>query len=285
MVIQTGTWMPAPVAAERSIVAIGDVHGRDDLLAFLLTYLSEKVLPRLRDPLLVFLGDFLGKGPKGIAALTRAHSFRCQGVETVLLPGNHEQAALSAYALEDLAARDFIWHGWSRSIGRTILAEIGLAQDTRADIGAAALACVLNGVMVDLIGKPVARQVGSWILVHGAATEGCLEKIFVPELPPVDPENHPLWAKAWHRALVSPLPSGVAVLHGHVPCLQVEILPWRVNIDTKAWSTGILTAVEIEGSRMRFHQAIGPTYGPEKNKIAYNREVSGCEKQDDVKTQ
>ena len=256
--IRTGPWRDAPVPAERPIVAVGDVHGRDDLFAPLLAHLAVAVLPRLRDPLLVFLGDLIGKGSAGVSALVRAHAFRAPGTETLLLPGNHEQVALAAFAHDDPAARTAAWHLWACGAGRPLLAEIGLAPDTRADVGAAALARVLGPAMARMIGRPVARRVGAWILVHGAATPGCLDQSFEPDLPPPNPEAHPLWAKAWHRALASPLSPGIAVLHGHVPCAETEILPWRVNIDTKAWRTGVLTAAEIDGPRICLHQALGP---------------------------
>ena len=260
--VRTGAWRDAPVAADRPLVAIGDVHGRDDLLAALLAHLTNEVLPRLRDPLVAFLGDFLGKGPAGVAALSRAAAFRPAGAETLLLPGNHEQVALAAFAHDDPASRTAAWYLWARGAGLPVLAEIGLGQETRADIGAAALARALGPALSSLMGRPVARREGGWILVHGAALPGCLKQIFEPGLPPPDPEQDPLWAKAWHKASLSPLPPGVATVHGHVPCSAVEILPWRINIDTKAWRAGVLTAVEIDGGRMRLHQAVGPALAP-----------------------
>lgn len=262
--VRTGPWRDAPVPAERPIVAVGDVHGRDDLLAALLGHLADAVLPRLRDPLLVFLGDLLGKGPAGAAALARARAFGAPGAETLLLPGNHEQAALAAFAHDDPAARAAAWHLWAQGAGRPVLAEIGLAPDARADVGAAALARALGPALAGMMGRPVARRAGAWILVHGAATPGCLDLPFEPGLPPRDPEAHPLWAKAWHLAPASPLPAGVAALHGHVPCAEAEILPWRVNIDTKAWRAGVLTSAEIDGPRMRLHQAVGPALAPKE---------------------
>lgn len=256
--VRTGAWRDAPVASDRPLIAVGDVHGRDDLLAALLGHLLAEALPRLRDPLVAFLGDLLGKGPAGVAALSRAAAFRPAGVETLLLPGNHEQTALAAFAHDDPAVRTQVWHLWARGAGLPVLAEIGLAQEARADVGAAALARALGPALAPLMGRPVARREGAWILVHGAALPGCLERAFEPDLPPPDPERDPLWAKAWHKVPLSPLPPGVAAVHGHVPCSEVEILPWRVNVDTKAWRAGVLTAVEIDGAQMRLHQAVGP---------------------------
>lgn len=265
--LRTSSWLQSPVPAERPIVAVGDVHGRDDLFAVLLGYLAEFVLPRLRDPLIVFLGDLIGKGPAGIAALARAYAFRPPHAEVLTLPGNHEQTALATFAHDDPVARATAWHLWARGAGRPVLREIGVAEDVRADLGAVALARALNPLLVGMIGRPVARRAGAWILVHGAATPGCLHLLFEPALPPPNPEAHPLWAKNWHAALTPPLPPGIAALHGHVPCEKTEILPWRVNLDTKAWRSGILTAAEIDGSRLRLHQAIGPAISSKRLEI------------------
>jgi serine/threonine protein phosphatase 1 len=48
----------------------------------------------------------------------------------------------------------------------------------------------------------------------------------------------------------------VVVIHGHTP-FGIEVRPNRINIDTGAYFSGVLTAVEIAGDRMRFVHAIG----------------------------
>ena len=50
--------------------------------------------------------------------------------------------------------------------------------------------------MAGMIGRPVTRRAGAWILVHGAVTPDCLDQAFEPNLPPPNPEARLLWAKA-----------------------------------------------------------------------------------------
>jgi len=45
---------------------------------------------------------------------------------------------------------------------------------------------------------------------------------------------------------------GKIVIHGHTPVREPELLPNRINIDTGAFATGILTCVVLEGGRHRF---------------------------------
>jgi serine/threonine protein phosphatase 1 len=43
---------------------------------------------------------------------------------------------------------------------------------------------------------------------------------------------------------------GKFVVHGHTPVSKPEIRPNRINIDTGAYATGILTLLTIQGERM-----------------------------------
>jgi serine/threonine protein phosphatase 1 len=43
---------------------------------------------------------------------------------------------------------------------------------------------------------------------------------------------------------------GVYVVHGHTPVPHADIRDNRVNIDTGAWRSGILTCIAIEGTEI-----------------------------------
>ena len=47
---------------------------------------------------------------------------------------------------------------------------------------------------------------------------------------------------------------GFIVVHGHTPHRDVEDLPNRINLDTRAVNSGVLTAVALEGNERRFIQ-------------------------------
>lgn len=48
------------------------------------------------------------------------------------------------------------------------------------------------------------------------------------------------------------------VVHGHTPAGEVEIRPNRINVDTRAFATGRLSAVALEGSTVRLLEVSGP---------------------------
>lgn len=83
--------LPRAIEPDVEIVAIGDIHGRADLLDALLDEAAAtRVLARARR--LVLLGDLIDRGPDslGALALARQGGERIGAGETIPLMGNHE---------------------------------------------------------------------------------------------------------------------------------------------------------------------------------------------------
>lgn len=78
------------------LIAIGDIHG---CLHPLRSLLEEKVLPT-PDDTLVFLGDYIDRGPHSKGVLDYLIGLQQQGYATVFLRGNHEQTLLDALDAE-----------------------------------------------------------------------------------------------------------------------------------------------------------------------------------------
>ena len=76
--------------------AIGDIHGRLDLLTTLLAQIEQHRAGR--DRTIVFLGDYIDRGPEsaGVIATVRRLQAREPGC-IVCLKGNHEDLMLKAY--------------------------------------------------------------------------------------------------------------------------------------------------------------------------------------------
>lgn len=73
------------------LIAVGDIHGHFELLVALLA----KIAPRPDDQL-VFLGDYIDRGPDTPAVLDLFIRFKRQFPRTIFLRGNHEQMLLDA---------------------------------------------------------------------------------------------------------------------------------------------------------------------------------------------
>lgn len=76
------------------IFAIGDIHGQLDKLKWLL-YRLEKSGMRPEDTL-VFIGDYIDRGPKTSGVLDLLIELKANRPNTVFLRGNHEQMMLDA---------------------------------------------------------------------------------------------------------------------------------------------------------------------------------------------
>lgn len=77
--------------ARKRLIAIGDIHGH----LILLDRLLKKISPEPADQL-VFLGDYIDRGPDSRDVIERLIDFRRRFPATVFLRGNHEQMLLDA---------------------------------------------------------------------------------------------------------------------------------------------------------------------------------------------
>ena len=243
--ILTSSWQDAPAPADRPLIAIGDIHGRLDLLRALHQHLECQVLPDARAhgcPLVVHLGDYIDRGPDSLGCLLAADAFAPEECETLLLPGNHEQMALDALdGREDIDL-------WLMNGGTSALA--GMDPDEFAEAA--------RGPLNRLRAAPAARLEARWLLSHA----GVPRRTAPAEVPgmewrgtPDREDDHPLWVRDAFLGRGQTYPCGTVVLHGHTITRAVEVRPWRVGIDLGAYRTGRLCAAEVLDGRIRFHTA------------------------------
>ena len=73
--------------------------------------------------------------------------------------------------------------------------------------------------------------------------------------PAQDPQDL-IWIR--EKFLDYPLPHPKVIVHGHTPADQVEIMGNRVNVDTRAFASGRLSALMVEGGRKSLLEVSGP---------------------------
>ena len=109
----------APHTNGRTVYAIGDVHGRLDLLDQLLAAIRQDVAQQrmAERPVLIFLGDYVDRGPESRGVLQRIVDINgSEEFETVALMGNHERTALDALAGDSAAATDWLLGGGEEAL-------------------------------------------------------------------------------------------------------------------------------------------------------------------------
>lgn len=238
---QTVPTFDAVPAPDRTIMAIGDVHGRADLLDRLLDRIAAE------DPgvPLVFLGDYVDRGEHSAAVLRRLAGLPGQWSGPVMcLMGNHERMMIDFLDAPETGAGR-----WMRSGGLQALASFGVGGMTEqpGPVDARDAAERLRDAMGDdlvawVTGLPLQHVSGNVHFVHAAAD---------PSLPMTLQEPRTLlWG---HPAFAgTPRGDGQFVVHGHTVVDAPEIAAGRVCVDTGAWFTGRLTAARIASGDIGF---------------------------------
>ncbi|TXH31675.1 MAG: serine/threonine protein phosphatase [Rhodospirillaceae bacterium] len=262
-------WVEAPASVTRPVFAIGDVHGCAGLLAGLhetIRKIASDGSQAGRDvtPLLVHLGDYIDRGPQPLATLEMAlHG--CAGIETVSLPGNHEQYLWRALTEKSPMAVLQSWMG--RNGGAAAALELGYADPADVFDDPGRFLDLLRGRLgPDLLARFAAlprfvRQDG-YLFVHaGIHPHIDLDRQLSISWHDFDgdrAEIDTLWIREPFLYHAGSFPENVIVVHGHtinaVPALRTN----RIGIDTGAFMSGRLTAVELRANRLRFITAIGP---------------------------
>jgi serine/threonine protein phosphatase 1 len=263
--IERFEWQDSPAESQNQIFAIGDIHGRADLLRALHTEIERRAKP---DAVLIHLGDYIDRGPWSIEALTLALDGVSAG-RTISLPGNHEQLLVMALTAAP-ERRTEIVDVWLDNGGRAVARELG-CEVPEGDHGAQMrLLETVRGALgqrrIDqLLSLPNHVRFGDFLFVHAGIH---------PEIPlatflghawqqGVDDEDlDPLWIRWPFLGHEGPIADGITVIHGHTPRNEPEILPHRINLDTRAFDSGRLTMLELSGRRMRIIQTRGPRRRP-----------------------
>ncbi|MBY0299223.1 MAG: serine/threonine protein phosphatase [Methylobacterium sp.] len=225
-----------PALGGRSLAVFGDIHGRDDLLAAAQARLDAVAGARGLRPLEIYLGDYVDRGPDSPAVLDRLIA-RGRERETVCLRGNHEAMLLGA--LDDPAVLRS-WLGWG---GDATLRAYGCPLPRDQEPAAADLAVLQQHLRralpahhrAFLAGLPVAYTIGALLLVHAGIRPGRLIER--------QDEADLLWIR--EPFLSSTRDHGLLVVHGHTPVAAPDFRFNRINLDTGAVYTGVLTCLLI----------------------------------------
>ncbi|GBD42668.1 Bis(5'-nucleosyl)-tetraphosphatase, symmetrical [bacterium HR40] len=238
------------------IYAVGDLHGRRDLLEEIEERIAEDLAasPRVVRPFLVYLGDFVDRGMDSRGVLERlVVNPLFEGVPRVLLLGNH-----------DLWMREFlrgqpIGASWLQFGGDATLASYGVRLDftlpepQRLALARDGLAERLPDTHRRLLAAlELAWSCGDYFFCHAGIRPGL----------PLDrqsPEDL-LWIRepflSWRGN------AGKVVVHGHTVSEDPVVRPNRIGIDTGAYLTGRLTCLVLEGTDVRFLATGEPATGP-----------------------
>jgi serine/threonine protein phosphatase 1 len=242
MAAQPQAWVPAGTR----VYAIGDSHGCLDLLK----NLQEQILgdsgtgdtsPERR--VVVYLGDYIDRGPDSRGLIDRLIDEPLPGFESVLLKGNHDEMLLRLID-EGAAPPNWALHGIFETLD-----SYGIDPSVWHHGAAAVRAAVIENLpahhLAFLRSLRYSHVEGDYFFAHAGVRPG------VP-LEAQSPRDL-MWIR--DDFLDSDMDHGKIVVHGHTPVELPDTCTNRIGIDTGAVYGGALTALVLEGTERRFLQA------------------------------
>ncbi|SFK75839.1 metallophosphoesterase family protein [Methylocapsa palsarum] len=224
------------------VYAIGDIHGRADLLAEMFERIDADLAENpIADPIHIFLGDYIDRGPESAAVLDLLIK-RGLAYPTKCLKGNHE-----LYLMEFFENPEIL-RIWGQYGGLTTLLSYGLQPSMNArpqeqeDLSLALRRAMPKAHLKFLSDLPLSVTCGDFFFVHAGVRPGsALSR---------QREEDMLWIR--DDFLESDEIFEKVIVHGHTPVMEPQVRKNRINIDTGAYATGRLTCLRLERDQITF---------------------------------
>ena len=237
-----------PVTPEgMRIYAVGDVHGRADLLDALLQRMVADARAGARDQrrIVTFLGDYVDRGLQSCDVLDRLTKGLPDGFEYVFLKGNHE-AAMLEFLRDANFGRTWKYYGGLETLHSYGVKDLTLSDDPKdferaRDHFERVLPESHKRFLESLLPS---FEAGDYFFAHAGVRPGvALSRQIEEDL---------LWIR--DEFLDSRASFGKVVVHGHTPREDPVFRANRIGIDTGAYMTGVLTALVLDGTERRLLQ-------------------------------
>lgn len=229
----------AATAPGERVYAIGDIHGRYDLLRELMSKIvthweaSDKRAKRVR---LLFLGDIIDRGPDSAQCL-RLVTNLVKLPRVNCLRGNHEDLLLRSIAGDGKAQGIWLKNGGIAALASLAVAPPRQDEDT-FDFGERVKAAIPEEHLAMLRQTPTHVRSGDYFFVHAGVRPGvALAKQDDSDLLLIRDEF--TQSTDWHGAIV---------VHGHSIVDEVDMRDNRIAIDTGAYDSGKLSCLCLEGT-------------------------------------
>lgn len=227
----------APLAPDQTFLVVGDIHGHFDALETLLDRIEsrDEVMP------VICVGDYVDRGDQSAHVLTWIKHLNTLYPDLfIALKGNHEQMMLDFIKKPEATGERWLRYGglqtlMSFRIGRAPgESMISLRDRLVEELGPEMIAW--------LKALPLQWQSGNVVVCH-AGMDPTIE-------PSLQSQQVLLWGH--EKFGKHPRQDGVWVVHGHTIVDEPVVQDGVISIDTGAYATGVLTAVEISATGPAF---------------------------------
>lgn len=226
------------------VYAIGDIHGRLDLLQRLEAKIQHHAAGvDAERRLIVCLGDYIDRGNNSPGVIEHLLQKAPESFERICLIGNHESYLLQFFDDSTVAA------AWLANGGRETLMSYGVSPPASPDIDATFenMQAELRAHLPEshdefLRSLALSHREGDYLFVHAGVRPGfALERQKPHDL---------MWIR--EEFLNTDRNFGAVVVHGHSIRSEPENLANRIGVDTGAYATGRLTCAVLWGSERNF---------------------------------
>lgn len=225
------------IPAGERVYAVGDVHGRADLLAALIAAIDADDAQRgAAQTTVILLGDLVDRGADSAGVIHMAREWQARR-KVRIIAGNHEEMFLDSFADVEVL-RHFLRHGGKETVLSYPIDpdEYAVADYEQTQILMEAAIPRTDRDYLASFEDTIA--IGDYLFVHAGIRPG---------VPLAEQETKDL---RWIRAIFTDCREdyGFTVVHGHTITPEVDLQPNRIGIDTGAYASGRLTALGLEGT-------------------------------------
>lgn len=222
------------------IYAIGDVHGCLDQLIDAEARILQDLESTGNKGLVILLGDYVDRGSNSAGVLSHLQQSCNPKMKRIALCGNHDDT------LSSLREHPEKIDAWIAAGGRATLMSYGLDIDyltSRSNLPSARFAHLISEAIPEadfsfLQNLPISVQIGSHLFVHAGIRPGIEIDL--------QSDEDMMWIR---EPFISSGPGlNLVVVHGHTANRRPSMGPNRIGIDTKAYATGVLTVLKIDGN-------------------------------------
>jgi serine/threonine protein phosphatase 1 len=215
------------------IYAIGDIHG---CLKTLKELLGQ--LPLKDDDEVVFLGDYIDRGPDSKGVLDYLLANRKPGWH--FLRGNHEQMLLEWLGTPNpLAAANWLLNGGHQTLQSYVPQE--KLDEVRGEGAHILLQSYIPHTHVEFLNAlPLSHETPDYFFCHAGIN---LDRSLKDQ-----EQDDLLWIR--RKFLQDPRPTPKLVIHGHTPIENVDLSRDRINLDTGCVYGRQLTALALPEKKL-----------------------------------
>ena len=228
--------LPAVPRGER-IYAVGDIHGRLDLMVALAEAIEADDRARgPADTTVILLGDLVDRGPDSSGVIAAARMWAQQRSLRFII-GNHEEMFLESFEnIETL--RHFLKYGGRETVLSYAIDPITYSAADLDEVQAMMAAAVPKEDLDFLRSFEDSIVKGDYLFVHAGIHPG----VAIAD----QSTSHMRWIREPFLSHAGDL--GHVVVHGHTIMAEAEVLSNRIGIDTGAYNSGRLTVLGLEGT-------------------------------------